>query len=306
MKYAIVVDSTTKFRKDFMKEISNKIDVRVVPVRIYIDQQEYNDSDELSDVIVEAIKNNQTVETSLPSIKLVEELFEELSDKYEKTYVLSVSSVLSGTYNLFSTTASKYENIKVFDSKSVSIQNTYIFERMVMDILNGKEIEDDDIISYKDDSLFLISVFDLTQLHKSGRIGKVTSILGKLMHVKPILTVERTGEVGLIAKALSSSKLLSTLDGYVLTFIKKLLQREGHQNEENVSKIINNIGKLNIEDIEKMFAIYAAVGSEDYKDFVYNIATKYSIKPTFLDIGPAVTVHVGLQGFGILIAKKVK
>ncbi|MFN6992203.1 MAG: DegV family protein, partial [Fervidobacterium sp.] len=91
MKYAIVVDSTTKFRKEFIKEISNKIDVRVVPVRVYINQQEYNDSDELSDVIVEAIKNNQTVETSLPSIKLVEELFEYLSENYEKTYVLSVS-----------------------------------------------------------------------------------------------------------------------------------------------------------------------------------------------------------------------
>ncbi|MFN3329222.1 MAG: DegV family protein, partial [Fervidobacterium pennivorans] len=240
---------------------------------------------------------------------------EYLSEHYEKTYVLSVSSLLSGTYNLFSTTASKYENIKVFDSKSVSIQNTYIFERMVMDILSGKEIQEDDIISYKDDSLFLISVFDLTQLHKSGRIGKVTSILGKIMHVKPILTVERTGEVGLLAKALSSSKLLSYLDGYVLTFIKKLLQREVHQKEENVPKIINNIDKLNIfdgelnsiiEDIEKMFSIYAAVGSESYKDFVYNIASKYGIKPMFLDIGPAVTVHVGLHGFGILIAKKVK
>lgn len=280
MKSAIVLDSTTKLRKEFLKEISDKIDVRIVPVRVYINNEEFEDSDELSERIVEAIKNKEKVETSLPAINTVERIFEELSDKYKNVYVLSVSSLLSGTYSLFSTIASKYENILVFDSKTVSIQNTYIFERMVSDILDGKNLKEDDIISYRDDSLFLISVFNLEQLHKSGRIGKLVSIIGQMIHIKPILTIARTGEVELVGKGLSKKKILDILNERVRKFIEK------HEDKTN-----------------KKYVLYAAVGSDEYKEYVYEIAKNYELKPKFLDIGPAVTVHVGLDGFGILVGK---
>lgn len=303
MKYAVVIDSTTKLRKEFAKEILDKIDVRVVPVRVYINQQEYNDSDELTSTIIEAIKNNEKVETSLPSVKIVENLFEELSEKYEKVYVLSVSSLLSGTYNLFSTIASKYENILVFDSKSVSIQNSYIFERMVTDILSGKEIKEDDIISYRDDSLFLISVFDIKQLHKSGRVGKILSLLGRLMHIKPILTIARTGEVELVGKALSSSKVLEILDKSILNFIAKEFSKIDDKLDFSNFDELNSAQKI-AEKIGEKFLIFAATGSDEYKDFIYKISMSYGVKPTFLDIGPAVTVHAGLQGFGILVGKR--
>ncbi|MEN3043109.1 MAG: DegV family protein, partial [Fervidobacterium sp.] len=105
MKNAIVIDSTTKLRNDFLNEIYDKIDVRIVPVRVYINDEEFEDSDELSKRIVEAIKNKEKVETSLPNISTVESVFEELSKNYERVYVLSVSSLLSGTYSLFSTIA---------------------------------------------------------------------------------------------------------------------------------------------------------------------------------------------------------
>ncbi len=275
-----MLDSTTKLRKEFLTEISGKIEVRIIPVRVYINNEEFEDSDVLSERITEAIRNKEKVETSLPSINTVEEIFEELSDKYENVYVLSVSSLLSGTYSLFSTIASKYENILVFDSKTVSIQNTYIFERMVSDILNGKKLQEDDIISYRDDSLFLISVFNLEQLHKSGRIGKLVSIIGQMIHIKPILTIARTGEVELVGKGLSKGKILDMLTEKVEKFIEK------HRSETD--------GK---------YVLYAAVGLEEYKEYVYEIAKNYELKPKFLDIGPAVTVHVGLEGFGILIGK---
>ncbi|MGC8820819.1 MAG: DegV family protein [Fervidobacterium sp.] len=277
----IVVDSTTKLRKDFLKEIENKISVKVVPVRVYIDDQEFEDSDEIFDKITKAIEENKKLETSLPSVSLVEKLFQELSSDYEHVYVLSVSSMFSGTYNLFSTIASKYENIAVFDSKTVNIQNTYIFERMVKDILSGKILEDDDIISYRDDSMFLISVFDTGRLHKSGRVGKVVSLIGKIMHIKPILTIERTGEVGLVGKALTSKKVLDILIERFDEFVQK--------NPKET----------------KGFILYAAVGSEKYKEYVYEIARYFSLKPMFLEIGSAVTGHVGLEGFGIVLGKDI-
>ena len=74
---------------------------------------------------MKTLEEAKNLETSLPSPNEVESLFDELSRKYEKVYVLSVSSLLSGTYSLFSTIANNYENVVVFDSKS--IYSKYIF-----------------------------------------------------------------------------------------------------------------------------------------------------------------------------------
>lgn len=260
-------------RKDFHTDI----EIYTIPVRVFINDEELEDSDDITDKILEAIEKGEKVETSLPRVDVVEKTFHELHKKYDAVYVLSISSLLSGTYNLFYTIANKYENVFVFDSKSVSIQNTYVLERMLKDIELGKKIEEDDIISYRDDSLFLIAVFDVTQLQKSGRIGKITSVLGKMLHVKPILTIARNGEVQLVQKAIGIKKVKEVIKEKAEEFVEKTRKKE------------------------RGIRIYAAVGKEEYKDFIYEVAQLYDVKPYFVDIGPAVTTHVGKEGFGILV-----
>lgn len=218
-----MIDSTTKLRDDFRPNI----DIYTVPVRVFINDQEFDDTEEITDKILEALNRGEKVETSLPRVDLVEDLLGRLRKEYDVVYVLSISSLLSGTYNLFYTIANKYENVFVFDSKTVSIQNTYVLERMVNDISLGKKIEEDDIISYRDDSLFLISVFDVTQLQRSGRIGKVTSLIGKMMHIKPILTIARNGEVQLVQKAIGIKKVKDIIREKVQEFVEKARQKIG-------------------------------------------------------------------------------
>ena len=260
-------------RKDFHTDI----EIYTIPVRVFINDEELEDSDDITDKILEAIEKGEKVETSLPRVDVVEKTFHELHKKYDAVYVLSISSLLSGTYNLFYTIANKYENVFVFDSKSVSIQNTYILERMLKDIELGKKIDEDDIISYRDDTLFLVAVFDVTQLQKSGRIGKITSVFGKMLQIKPILTIARDGEVQLVQKAIGVNKVKEVIKEKAKEFVEKAKKKE------------------------KGIRIYAAVGKEDYKDFIYEVAQLYDVKPYFVDIGPAVTTHVGKEGFGILL-----
>jgi len=272
-KSAIVVDSTTPIPS----WLDESVPVFSVPVRVYIDGQEYKDCLEIQDKIIQAINEDRNIETSLPSPNDVEELLEKLSNEYDKVYVLSVSSHLSGTYNLFSTIASKYENIVVFDSKTISIQNTYILERMVENIKAGKVLEENDIISYRDDSLFLITVFSLSRLEKSGRIGKLISIIGKILHVKPILSIARTGEVELVGKALGKTKISEIIFEKIEEFLK---------------------GEVN--DV----ILYAAVGTDAYKEFIFEIGKFLDIKPMFFPIGSAVLAHVGFDGFGFVVGKR--
>jgi len=276
LRSAVVIDSTTKLSKDY----APTVDIYTIPVRVYADGKEYRDSDEFLDVIMETIKEGKNLETSLPSPNEVESLFDDLSEKYDKVYVLSVSSLLSGTYSLFTTVANKYENIIVFDSKSVSIQNTYILERMISDIELGKNIEQNDIISYRDDSLFLIVIFDTTRLERSGRVGKVLSLVSKMVHIKPILTIARTGEIELTGKAVSKKKIFEIL----------------------TEKIYKFIG----EKDKSSFEMLAAVGKDEYKECVYDIAKMNGWKPSFFGLGTAILTHVGTEVFGIVIGRKVK
>ncbi|HPT58742.1 MAG TPA: DegV family protein [Fervidobacterium sp.] len=276
MKSAVVIDSTTKLSKDYV----SAVDIYTVPVRVYVDGKEYRDDDTLLDLVMKTIEDGKNLETSLPSPNEVESLFDELSRKYERIYVLSVSSLLSGTYSLFSTIASNYENVVVFDSKSISIQNTYILTRMISDIESGKNIEENDIISYRDDSIFLISIFNIERLERSGRVNKVLSAISKMMHIKPILTIARTGELELIGKAIANKKVLEIMNQNVNSFLR----------QENRTK----------------FRMFAAVGKEEYKEYVYNIAQRNDWKPYFFGLGTAILAQVGTEVFGILIGRNTK
>lgn len=272
-KYAVVVDSTTPIPENLV----GVGDIYSVPVRVYIDDQEFKDSEDLRSAILDAIRNDRKLETSLPAPNDAEELLSKLTDEYERVYVLTVSSKLSGTYSLFSTVANKYENVLVFDSKTISIQNTYILERMVLDLNAGKVIEEDDIISYRDDSLLLIPVFDLSRLEKSGRIGRIVSLVGRLIHIKPIITIARTGEVELVGKAISVKKVLELLRSKVEEFVV---------------------------DSASKYRLYAAVGKEEFKEYAYAVGKLVGAKPTFFPVASAILSHVGEEAFGLLVAKE--
>ncbi len=274
MKSAIVVDSTTVLPDNLVPEVP----IFVLPVRVYIDGKEYQDREDISlQDIKTAIEENRLLETSLPLPSRAEELITKLSKEYDQVYVLSLSSKLSGTYNLLYTLAENKENVKVFDTKTVSLQNSYIIQRMVKDIKCGIIIEEDDIIRYKDESLMLVSVLSTDRIIKSGRLSGAVKNLLRILKIKPLLTVDRHGELKVISNSLSIKKIVEKAKEEIIEFI------DGEE--------------------KKNFVLYASVGEDSLKEHVYEISSFLGIEPVFLDVSSAIALHVGFETFGLVIGR---
>ncbi|WP_448523374.1 DegV family protein [Pseudothermotoga sp.] len=272
---AIVVDSTTPLRKDF----SSPIDVYTVPNRIFIEDEEVEDVPETKERVLEALYTGKKVQTSLPRPDLVESTFEQLHKLYDHVYVLSVSSKLSGNYSLFTIVASKYDNFTVLDSKTGNVQNTYILERMVKDISKGVRVSESDVLRYKENSILLAVIVEIDRLNRTGKmIGKIATLLGKLIGVKLLIEISVQGDFKLITATTSLKRLIQATDRTISKFIERVRKKYS--------------GPL---------CLYAGLGKKDYEEQIREFARKYELTVRFVEPGPSALAHVGAAGYGFLV-----
>ncbi|EIP8069516.1 DegV family protein, partial [Enterococcus faecalis] len=94
---AIVTDSIADLPSSYLLEHQ----VHCLPINILSDNQVFLDKLTLDAKLVkEKIVNKQNLSTAQPAIPFVDALLSFLEDKYENVLVLTVSSELSGTYQL--------------------------------------------------------------------------------------------------------------------------------------------------------------------------------------------------------------
>ena len=121
-EFAILVDSCC----DVPEEYINKYPIYVVPLRINYKNASYRDR---VDISPEEVYKNLSVEipkTSLPSCSEMEEVFGKIiKDGYNKIISISISSNLSGTFNLTRLISEelKQKGVEVFiyDTKNIAI-----------------------------------------------------------------------------------------------------------------------------------------------------------------------------------------
>lgn len=210
MKFQIVVDSSSDIKSDFYK--SDLVSVKVVPLAININQEEFIDNDSLdTNVLLQkmsAYNGKQT--TSCPAPSLFENHFKEA----EYNFCITISSKLSGTYNAANVAKAIAEadghNVHVFDSKAVSGVEKLMVEDIIRYIEAGKSYEE--IIELvKPENyhlLFVLSSFD--NLIKNGRMNKFTGIVASLLSIKPLF-VAHEGEIKLLKKVRTLSRSLASL-----------------------------------------------------------------------------------------------
>lgn len=210
MKFQIVVDSSADIKSYFYK--SDLVSVKVVPLAININQEEFIDNDSLdTNVLLQkmsAYNGKQT--TSCPAPSLFENHFKEA----EYNFCITISSKLSGTYNAANVAKAIAEadghNVHVFDSKAVSGVEKLMVEDIIRYIEAGKSYEE--IIELvKPENyhlLFVLSSFD--NLIKNGRMNKFTGIVASLLSIKPLF-VAHEGEIKLLKKVRTLSRSLASL-----------------------------------------------------------------------------------------------
>jgi DegV family protein with EDD domain len=189
---AIVLDSTADF-PDAPKRFPNW---RVVPLYVLFGDESYRDYVELSpDEFYARLRTaEQLPTTSQPTPGDFLRTYEELAE-YERIYSLHISAVLSGTYQSATNAAAELggDKVRTVDSESASagIAMLGLAIQRRLDAGTTDEQVEALIRRYRENAGLVFTVDTLEFLRRGGRIGRASAWAGQLLHVKPILTIER-------------------------------------------------------------------------------------------------------------------
>ena len=189
---AIVVDSTA----DFPEAPERYPNWRVVPLYVRFGADSFKDYVELTpEEFYARLRNaDELPTTSQPTPGDFLAAYEELSG-YDRIYSLHLSGDLSGTFGSATTAAQEVggDKVRTIDSGSASAAIAILGLAIQRRLERGTtDAEVDALVEhYRRDAGMLFTVDTLEFLRRGGRIGRAKAWAGNLLHVKPILTIDR-------------------------------------------------------------------------------------------------------------------
>ncbi|MGH4139980.1 DegV family protein [Clostridium sp.] len=277
-KIALITDSTS----DVDKEMIQKYDLKVLPLRIIYKDKEYIDRVTITPKEVYDNFVYEIPSTSLPSMQDMEDMYLKLEKEgYTHAIAVIISSNLSGTYNTLRLVSEGHSSINtcVFDSKSLTIGEAAIVEECGEMIKDGKTFEQivEDLPEIQSRVTVYYAVDTLKYLIKGGRIGKVSGTIGEILNIKPIISINNEGVYYTYAKAKGKKKAIS-----------KLVDIAREALELNPCKIW----------------VMHGGAYEEVKAFSETIAALPNItRLSFGEISPVAGVHTGPGLLGIIVVK---
>jgi DegV family protein with EDD domain len=216
MGITIVTDSTS----DLSKDLIEKYDIKIVPLTVNFENESFLDGVEIEPKdFFERLKNSKNLPTTSQVnpgqfIKIFTEILK------EKNIVIGVfiSSTLSGTYN--SAVVAKEtigsEDIFLFDSKTSSIQLGLIASEAAKAAKLGKKVDEViEIVKFSIENSRIVFMLDtLEYLRKGGRLTLSQAIIGNLLNLKLLMTVEN-GTITLLDKVRGKKKGVNWIKNYV-------------------------------------------------------------------------------------------
>ncbi|MFJ5769429.1 DegV family protein [Psychrobacillus sp. NPDC093180] len=223
-KIAWVVDSTA-YVNSFLK---NHPDVFEIPLNIHFGQQQFIDGVDLtSEQLYERIRNGtDPVKTSQPSAGEFAEVYTKLSKEYESIIAIHVSNSLSGTISSSISGAEIAEVLmECVDSLSLSAGITGLVEKGLEWQAQGLPFDEIAALLRKETSKFrnYILIGNLTQLYKGGRLSSAQFYLGSLLKIKPIIQINKKGELQELDKVRSQKKAVQ----YLIDRVGESVEQEG-------------------------------------------------------------------------------
>lgn len=282
-KVAILVDSGT----DVPQELIEKYQMYVIPLKIIYKDRVYTDKVDITPEEIYQRLPQEIPGTSLPDGETITKIFEQIKqDGYEKILAVTISSGLSGTYNIVRLIAQQQEELEayVLDTKNIGIgagfsaiqAAKWLEEGMVWSLLIERLNE-----LVKQTKVFF-NVATLEYLQKGGRIGLVASILGTALKLNPIISCNDEGIYYTVGKARGRKKSLDRTVSYVK-------ERVG------TAKVFN-------------LAVAHGDAKEEATEMMARLKEEFpqAQQIYFGQISPALVVHTGpgLLGVGVQVLEK--
>lgn len=216
MEYTIIADSCC----DLTPQLKERLQAVTVPLTMQVGGREYTDDENLSmaDFMAELKKSTEKTGSAAPSPLL----FEKAMEKAENSFVITLSSQLSGTYanaELGKTMALEKKPVTahVLDSKSASAGEVLIAVKIRQLLEKGLPVEQvlGSIHRFIDSmkTYFVLENYDTLQ--KNGRLNKIVGKLISVLGIKLIMGSDGHGNVALHGKARGTGNMIDKLLAFI-------------------------------------------------------------------------------------------
>mgnify|MGYP005840421077 CR=1 FL=1 len=274
---AIVTDSTS----DLSTATTSEHRVTIVPLLVIHEDRQYLDGvDITSETFYPLLKSSSRLPTtSQPSPLAFERVYRQLLDTADEIISIHISGGLSATVESARVAASTVapSRIHVLDSGFV----TYALALQVLEAarLARSGATSEEIVSavscMRSKTELVFTLDTLEYLHKGGRIGRVSALMGALLDIKPVIRMEG----GLLVPAGKARSMKSALRTIVDILSKKFGDK----------KVVAAVGHGS-----------GAEHAAQLKDLVASsLNTEGDILP--FEIGPVVGVHAGPGAVGAAV-----
>jgi DegV family protein with EDD domain len=279
----VVTDSTA----DIPADLAEHLDITVVPLNVHFGSEQYLDGVDIqADEFYDKLQSsNELPTTSQPSPATFVDTYKSLSSSTEEEVdIISIhlSAALSGTYQSASLAQNMVEddaNVHVLDSKKASYATGMIAVAVAEAARAGKSMDECLRLAKHciENCVVYFLVDSLHYLQKGGRIGKASAVLGSVLNIKPILSLDEQGEVYAADRVRGNKKALQRIIHHLRDFADQNPVRMG---------------------------ISHAQAPEEAVRVQKQLQEHFSVQDTVLTtIGPVIGTHVGPQTLAIMMVK---
>ncbi|MBP2027749.1 DegV family protein with EDD domain [Acetoanaerobium pronyense] len=278
MSVKIITDSTSYIGENILKEL----DISLVSLSVEFDGEVFKETEITNEHFYKLMSEKGIPKSSQPAIDDIQTSMENIVKNGDDALCVFLSSKMSGTFSTAhmakDMVLEKYPNanIDIIDSKSNCMELGFKALIGAAASIEGKTIAQISkiVLDNIKRSRFLFIPHNLVYLEKGGRIGKANAMLGNLLKIIPILTVE-DGVTSIFKKVRTKKRAISSI-------IDKVV--EDMKNFGGLGDIV--VHHINCTDEAKAVAnqIKDILGIENVK---------------IHDIGPVIGLHVGPGAIGI-------
>ena len=285
MKTAIMTDTNSGITKDIAKELG----IYVIPMPVIIDEKTYYENDTITEEeFFCALSGDRHITTSQPSPGDVMDLWNQILDEgYDELVYIPMSSGLSNSCVAALGYSQEYDGkVEVIDNHRISVtmyQSVLHARDLALQGASAKEIKTALENDAYNSSIYL-AVNTLEYLKKGGRITPAAALIGSVLSIKPILTIQ--GE---------------KLDSYAKTrgSMKKAEEKMLSAVQSDIEKRFASLDQTKLH----IGAAGAGLTVEQQEEWVNLLRSKFPAADIFYSpLSASVSVHTGPGAVGIGIS----
>lgn len=285
MKTAVMTDTNSGITRD----IAEKLGVYVIPMPVIIDETTYYENDTITEEeFFHALSDNKHITTSQPSPGDVMDLWDHILDEgYDELVYIPMSSGLSNSCAAALGYSQDYDGkVEVIDNHRISVtmyESVLHARDLALQGASAKEIKTALEADAYNSSIYL-TVNTLEYLKKGGRITPAAALIGAMLSIKPILTIQ--GEK-LDSYAKSRGTMKKAEEKMISAIQSDLEKRFAHLDQSKL-----HIGVAG-----------AGLTTEQQEEWVDLLRSKFPTADVFYSpLSASVSVHTGPGAVGIGIS----